>query len=220
MAGRFVTFEGGEGVGKSTQVARLAERLRARGDEVVATREPGGSPRAERLREAVLSGAAKPMGPLAETILIASARADHVETAIRPALQRGAWVLCDRFVDSTRAYQGALGGVDRAAIMALEQVATGGRMPDLTLILDAPAETGLARARRRSGEGASPDRFEAEDLEFHQRLRRAFADIARANPKRCVVIAADAPTDEVADRIWAVVSERYGLAAAPSESPA
>lgn len=214
MSGRFVTFEGGEGVGKSTQIRRLAPRLKDLGHEVVLTREPGGSPRAERLREALLGGAAKRFGAFAETALIASARADHVDTVIRPALTRGATVLCDRFIDSTRAYQGALGGVSEPLIDALELVAAHGARPMLTVILDAPVERGLARARARAGEGAAADRFEAEDLGFHQRLRETFVAIARREPERCVLVDATGSEEAVAGRIWDVVWRRLGLDAA------
>jgi dTMP kinase len=207
-AGRFVTFEGGEGTGKSTQLRLLAARLRKLGREVVVTREPGGSPRAERLREVLLSGAAKRFGPIAETLLIASARADHVDRVIRPALGGGADVLCDRFTDSTRAYQGALGGVEPRLLRSLEQVAAPGLAPDLTIILDAPAETGLARARRRAANGAPADRFESEDAGFHGRLREAFASIARAEPSRCVLIDAEGEIDEVAERVWSAIERR------------
>jgi dTMP kinase len=212
MAGRFVTFEGGEGVGKSTQLRRLAAWLKQLGHEVVTTREPGGSPRAESLRKVLLSGAAKRFGPVAETVLIASARADHVDRVIRPALDRGAIVLCDRFTDSTRAYQGALGGVSVELVRTLEQVAAPGVAPDLTIVLDAPAERGLARARRRSGEGAMADRFEAEDAAFHERLRDAFVAIARAEPERCVLVDAEGAEEEVAERVWRAARERLGLA--------
>lgn len=210
MAGRFVTFEGGEGVGKSTQIRRLAERLADLGEDVVLTREPGGSARAEQLRETLLSGKAKRFGVFAETTLIASARADHVDKVIRPALKRGAIVLCDRFIDSTRAYQGALGGLSADALGALERVATAGVRPDLTLILDAPTERGLQRARER-GKGAAADRFEAEDASFHERLRLAFRDIAAAEPDRCALIDAEAPVDVVAKRVWDIVSRRLDL---------
>ncbi|MET0314198.1 MAG: dTMP kinase [Hansschlegelia sp.] len=220
MAGRFITFEGGEGVGKSTQVRRLAVRLRETGAEVVTTREPGGSPRAEVLRSVLLSGAAKPFGPTAETMLIASARADHVDRVIRPALARGAWVLCDRFIDSTRAYQGTLGEVDAGVIAALERVATEGARPGLTVVLDAPAATGINRARARAGEGALADRFEAEDASFHERLREAFVAIARAEPGRCVLVDASGSEEDVAQRVWTAFAARYGEALAPSGAEA
>jgi dTMP kinase len=211
MRGRFITFEGGEGVGKSTQVTRLAERLSGLGREVVATREPGGTPRAERLRAALLSGGARRFGPFAETLLLASARADHVDAVIRPALERGADVLCDRFADSTRAYQGVAGGVDQASIEALERLAVRDTTPDLTLVFDAPVSVGLQRARSRLGEGASADRFEAEDAGFHERLRDAFLDIALREPQRCVLIDATAAPDAVAESVWASVSRRFGI---------
>ncbi|MDR4306964.1 dTMP kinase [Chelatococcus sambhunathii] len=210
MAGRFVTFEGGEGVGKSTQIRRLAERLRDLAHDVVLTREPGGSPRAERLRETLLSGGAKRFGTFAETTLIASARADHVDRVIRPALQRGAIVLCDRYVDSTRAYQGSLGGLDKASIRSLERVATAGAWPDLTVILDAPVERSLERVANRA-QGAAGDRFESEGRDFHGRLRAAFVEIAREEPERCVLVDAEGPEPVVAGRVWDVVSRRLGL---------
>jgi dTMP kinase len=205
--GRFVTFEGGEGVGKSTQVERLRGRLGALGREVVVTREPGGSPRAEAIRASILAGRAKPFGPLAEAALFSAARADHLDRLIRPALARGAVVLCDRFADSTRAYQGALGDLDARLIRALERVVVGDTRPDLTILLDAPAQTGLARARRRRG-GAAADRFEAEEGTFHERLRRAFLDLAAAEPGRFVVVDADRPPEAVEDEVWAAVEGR------------
>ncbi|MBY0298128.1 MAG: dTMP kinase [Methylobacterium sp.] len=207
--GVFVTFEGGEGAGKSTQVARLAERLRRGGREVVTTREPGGSPRAEQIRTALLAGAAKPYGPFAEALLFSAARLDHLDTLIRPALARGAVVLCDRFADSTRAYQGAAGGVDPEGVAALERIVVGRTRPDLTLILDLPAEAGLARARRRDlGSARGPDRFEAEALSFHQRLREAFRAIAAAEPRRCALIDAAGDPDAVAAAVRATVAGR------------
>lgn len=209
-AGCFITFEGGEGAGKSTQIARLATWLRTGADgprEVVTTREPGGSPRAERIRGAVLSGIAKPYGPFAEALLFAAARLDHLATLIRPGLARGAIVLCDRFSDSTRAYQGAAGGVDAETLAALERVVVGATRPDLTLILDLPPEIGLARARRRD-RAQGPDRFEAEAVSFHQRLRAAFLAIAAAEPARCVVIDAQDAPDAVAQAIRAAVASR------------
>ncbi|AWB24734.1 dTMP kinase [Methylobacterium currus] len=213
--GCFITFEGGEGAGKSTQIARLAAWLRAGTDglpgprEVVTTREPGGSPRAERIRAAVLSGVAKPHGPFAEALMFAAARLDHLATLIRPGLARGAIVLCDRFSDSTRAYQGAAGGVDEATLAALERVVVGATRPDLTLILDLPPETGLTRARQRDRAAArGPDRFEAEALGFHERLRAAFLAIAAAEPARCAVIDAREAPDRVAQAIRSTVAAR------------
>jgi dTMP kinase len=207
--GRFITFEGGEGVGKSTQLTRLAAHLRARGFEVVTTREPGGTPKAEALRTVLLSGRIAPLGPLAEASLFAAARLDHVERLIRPALLRGAYVLCDRFTDSTRAYQGARGGVDAQKLDLLEKAAVGEVRPDLTLILDLASGEGLARAAaRRQTAGLRADRFEAEDDGFHDGLRRAFLDIAEQEPERCCVIDAGQPVDEVARTIRQIVDAR------------
>ncbi|WP_043538776.1 dTMP kinase [Salinarimonas rosea] len=214
MGARFITFEGGEGTGKSTQVGRLAARLRADGHEVVATREPGGSPHAEDLRRAILSGEAKALGPFAEALLFARARQDHVAATIRPALDRGAIVLCDRFSDSTRAYQGAAGAVPEPLIVALERWAVGETRPDLTLILDLPVATALARAAaRRAGQGGAiggnaADRFEGEDRAFHEKLREAFHVIAAREPERCVVIDASGDVDTVAARVAAAVLPR------------
>src|SRR5215469_84570 len=158
MHGRFITLEGGEGAGKSTQAQRLAARLRGLAISVVVTREPGGSAGADIMRHVLLSGAAKPLGPVAETLLFAAARDDHVRTTIAPALAQGRWVVCDRFIDSTRVYQGTLGAVDLKLIRGLERLTVSDTMPDLTLILDLPPETGLARATKRRG-GAAADRF-------------------------------------------------------------
>ena len=166
--GRFITFEGGEGAGKSTQLKRLAARLEAAGREVVATREPGGSPGAESIRDIVLKGEADRWSPVTETLLMYAARRDHVERVIRPALERGAFVVCDRFADSTRAYQGAAGGTDPALIAALETHILGGTRPDLTLIFDLPVELGLERAVARPG---AEMRFESKGMAFHERLR-------------------------------------------------
>src|SRR5512141_1605544 len=172
MRGRFITFEGGEGSGKSTHAKRLAEKLRSLGLEVVLTREPGGSPGAEIIRHILLSGLTKPLGPETEAILFAAARDDHVRATIRPALAAGKWVICDRFIDSTRVYQGVLGKVDAKLIRGLERVTVGAVMPDLTFLLDVPANVGLARAKTRRGAG-SADRFEAESVEYHEALREA-----------------------------------------------
>jgi dTMP kinase len=207
VRGRFITFEGGEGVGKSTQVERLKRRLEAEGIEVVATREPGGSPKAERIREMLLRGDAKRFGALGEAILFSAARADHLEQRIRPALEGGAFVLCDRFADSTRAYQGALGALDAAVLAALERVIVAETRPDLTLVLDAPAALGLARASARRGEGGA-DRFEGEDRGFHERLRQAFLDIAEQERDRCVVVDASTNPDVVEAAVWGIVESR------------
>ncbi|MCO5157144.1 MAG: dTMP kinase [Aquamicrobium sp.] len=191
--GIFITFEGGEGAGKSTQIARLATSLREMGHEVVVTREPGGSPGAEAVRHVILSGAAEPFGPAMEAILFAAARADHIDQVIRPAVARGAIVLCDRFVDSSRVYQGVTGNLEPAFMQALETVTVAGMMPDLTVVLDLDPEEGMRRAAKRRGDEAA-DRFEKEALAIHRRRREAFLEIARAEPGRCVVIdAARAP---------------------------
>jgi dTMP kinase len=205
--GRFITLEGGEGAGKSTQLKRLGERLRAFGLEVVATREPGGSPGAEAIRELVLNGAADRWSAVTETLLMYAARRDHIERVIEPALVRGAWVVCDRFADSTRAYQGAGGGTDPALIAALEAQVLGETRPDLTLIFDIPPETGLERAQARGGEM----RFESKGLAFHQRLREGFLAIARAEPGRCALIDASGSIDAVEAAVWAAVQDRLAV---------
>jgi dTMP kinase len=214
MRGKFITFEGGDGTGKSTQAAMLALRLEALGIAVQLTREPGGSPGAEIIRHVLLSGAAKPLGPDVEAMLFAAARDDHVRCTIRPALESGKWVICDRFIDSTRVYQGILGEVDERLIKSLERVSIGDLAPDLTVVLDLPVDTGRKRTKRRRGR-AAPDRFEAEDLQFHQKLREAFRTVAAAEPQRCVVIDASAAKDAVARQIWNVVGARFDPATAP-----
>ncbi|MCK0197810.1 dTMP kinase [Ancylobacter sp. 6x-1] len=216
--GVFITLEGGEGAGKSTQSRRLAERLRGLGHEVVTTREPGGSPGAEIIRHVLLSGAAKPLGPEAEAVLFSAARADHLDVTIRPALAQGAVVICDRFADSTRAYQGAAGSVDHRFIRALEEVTVGETRPDLTLVLDLPPEDGLARAEARAPGAA--DRFESEAITFHQRLREAFRMLAQEEPTRCVLIDARADVDTVAARIWQAVEEKLRVRLSLSEAAA
>ena len=205
--GLFITFEGGEGSGKSTQIRVLADRLAATKQRAIVTREPGGSPGAEIMRHLVLSGMGKLLGPEAETLLFAAARDDHVQTVIKPALDQGIWVLCDRFSDSTRAYQGRLGQIDPRILNAMERVTIGDLKPDLTLILDVPVEIGMRRAAARRGSGA-PDRFEAEDVSFHQKLRDAFRRIAEDEPQRCVLIDANADADSVAAAVWAALRER------------
>jgi dTMP kinase len=207
--GRFITLEGGEGVGKSTQARLLAERLGGAGREVVVTREPGGSPGAESIRELLVHGPVERWSPMSETLLMYAARRDHIERLIAPALDRGAWVVCDRFLDSTRAYQGAGGGAPTELIAALEAAVIGELSPDLTLVLDLPSETGLDRASRR-GEAA---RFEAKGAAFHTRLRQAFLDIAAREPERCLVLDAGGAVETVRARIWAAVAARLADAA-------
>ena len=203
--GKLITFEGGEGAGKSTQVSLLVERLKSAGRHAVATREPGGSPAAEEIRETLLSGKIKPFGPFAEALLFSIARQDHVDTVISDALARGQWVVCDRFLNSTRAYQGVTGGVPAPVISALERLTLHGLMPNLTIVLDIPVEEGLARARRRR---TTPDRFESQDFGQHERIRKAFLDIAEEEPARCVVIDARKPEALVAEDVWEAVAER------------
>jgi dTMP kinase len=206
--GRFVSFEGGEGSGKSTQIRMLAERLDAAKLRAIVTREPGGSPGAEIIRHLLLSGMGKLLGPDAETLLFAAARDDHVRTVIKPALSQGVWVLCDRFSDSTRAYQGRLGKVAPEIMNAMERVTIGDLKPDLTLILDVPVEVGMQRAAARRGSGV-PDRFEAEDVKFHQKLRDAYRQIAADEPKRCILIDANADANTVAASVWAALRNRF-----------
>jgi dTMP kinase len=206
--GRFITFEGGEGSGKSTQIKILAERLSAAKLRSIVTREPGGSPGAEIIRHLVLSGMGKLLGAEGETLLFAAARDDHVRTVIQPALNQGIWVLCDRFSDSTRAYQGSVGKVSSSILNAMERVTIGDLKPDLTIVLDVPVEVGIERASLRRGT-ASPDRFEAEDLQFHRELREAYRQIAAAEPLRCVLIDASAEPTIVAGRVWAALRDRF-----------
>ena len=216
---KFITFEGGEGSGKSTQALLLQAALSARGVDATFTREPGGTPFAEEIRNFLLFGPGRmqPGTALAEALLFYAARADHVQRKIRPALDSGTWVICDRFADSTRAYQGAAGGVPAAQLLDLERVVLAGLTPDLTFVLDLPAETGLARAEARrlrelAPQSVTPERdlFEDRDLLFHQRLRAGFKDIARAEPKRCVLIDASRPTDVIAADIARAIETRWG----------
>lgn len=213
--GRFITFEGGEGAGKSTQIARLAERLKRAEVVFLTTREPGGSPLAERVRELLLDPEAGERSPLTETLLFSAARSDHVERVIAPALRAGQWVLSDRFADSTRAYQGAADGVSGDVLSSLEDMVVAGTRPDFTVLLDLPAEEGLRRACARANEvtpDGAQDRFELRDKAFHERLRSGFLDIARAEPERFVVIDAMDDVDAIADAIWDAVRQRFGVA--------
>lgn len=205
--GPFITFEGGDGAGKSTQIGRLAAHLSAAGCDVVATREPGGSSGAEAIRALLVSGAVDRWSPIAEALLMFAARADHLEKTINPARARGAVVLCDRFADSTMAYQGIAGALGRDAVEALTRIVVGDDGPVLTFILDTPVDVGLARAGKRGGD----NRFEAKGAAYQERVRQAFLDIAAAEPKRCVVVDATAPAVEVAAKIAAVVKERLGI---------
>jgi dTMP kinase len=209
--GRFISFEGGEGSGKSTQIKKLAERLEAAKLRVILTREPGGSPGAEVIRHLLLSGMGKLLGAEAETLLFAAARDDHVQ----PALAQGTWVLCDRFSDSTRAYQGKVGQVQPGILNAMERVTIGDLKPDLTIILDVPVDVGLKRAAARRGT-AAPDRFESEDLKFHQDLRDAYREIAGAEPARCVLIDASGDANTVAASVWTTLRDRFFSTAATS----
>jgi dTMP kinase len=204
MQGRFITFEGGEGAGKSTQIARAAAWLRARDVEVVLTREPGGTPRAERLRTMLLERDAEPMPQACELLLMFAARATHLDNLVRPAITRGAWVLCDRFTDATYAYQGGGRGMPQAQIDALVGIVHADLWPDLTLLLDLPVAAGLARAAHRNG-ADGPDRFETEQQAFFERVRAAYRERARAEPGRFRVIDAARPPDEVASGIEAAL---------------
>lgn len=212
-AGRFITFEGGEGTGKSTQARRLADFLRAAGCDVVLTREPGGTPFAEQVRGLILSEQTAPHGPIAEALLFFAARSDHVVAFIRPALARGAWVVCDRFSDSTRVYQGVAGAMRAEAIEALDRIVVGATQPDLTLILDMDPTEGLARAAERrvahGGNPAAADPYEQRDVAYHRRLREGYLKIAQGHPARCCLVDGAGTADEVERRVRAVVLQRF-----------
>jgi len=205
--GKFITLEGGEGAGKSTQITRLAERLIACGIDVVTTREPGGSPGAEKIRKLLVTGEPGRWSPLTEALLNYAARNDHLNKRIRPALDEGAWVISDRFADSTRAYQGSAESIPADAIEALDAMVVGSTQPDLTLILDLPVEVGLSRATH--GADGDENRFERKGKAFHEHLRKAYLEIAKAHPKRCVVIDAAGTPEDVAEAIWGAVLKRF-----------
>jgi len=208
MSGHFITFEGGEGAGKSTQIKRIAERLRKAGYDVLMTREPGGTAGAEAVRHVVLSGAAQQFGNDMEAVLFAAARADNVEEIIKPALAKGVVVLCDRFMDSSRVYQGVSGGVDKEFLLAMERAVTEGARPNLTLIFDLPPEVGLERAADVwAGDG--PDRFEKDDLSLHEERRQGFLQIAKEEPDRCIIIDAAQPLKDVSKSLDAVIDAYF-----------
>ena len=207
-SGRFITLEGGEGAGKTTQVRLLVDRLAARGIAAVATREPGGAPGAEDIRQLLVSGDTARWQPMTEALLHTAARVEHVANLVRPKLLSGTWVVSDRYVDSTRAYQGSAQGVGAEAVLALHDLALGGLMPDLTLVLDLPVEQGLARARNRAG---GEDRYERMGAAFHTRLRDAFRAMAEAEPGRCVLVDAAGDVDLVAARLWSILASRFNL---------
>ncbi len=212
MAGKFITLEGGEGAGKSTQVPRLAAHLERAGHTVCITREPGGAPGAEAIRKLLVTGDPGRWDAEAETLLHSAARRSHLTDTIRPALARGEWVVCDRFADSTLAYQGYVGGVDKGFISEIYAEVAGDLTPDLTLILDLPPEAGLARAQARSqARGEGEDRYERMGLSFHQRLRAAYLEIAANEPDRCMVVDADGDMETVAARIKSAVGDRLEI---------
>ena len=205
-AGIFITLEGGEGAGKSTQLKLLGERLAAHGIDIVRTREPGGVPSAETIRELLVNGAADKWHPLTETLLHFAARHEHILRLVQPALENGQWVLCDRFADSTTAYQGYAHKIDLETIATLFRLAVGNLEPNLTIILDLPVEVGLERAEDR---GIGGNRYEQMGTEFHQRLRHGFLQIAANNPRRCSIVDATQSIEEISGNIMALVEERF-----------
>ncbi|WP_374466692.1 dTMP kinase [Ferrovibrio sp.] len=210
--GRFITLEGGEGAGKSTQIRLLADRLAERGIETLLTREPGGTAGAEAIRSLLVTGEPDRWDAMTETLLHYAARRAHVEKTVKPALSRGAWVISDRFADSTMAYQGYAGAVGRDVVAALHKLVLGDFAPDLTLVLDLPVATGLARAKQRMhGHKAAEDRYERMGRDFHEKLRDAFRDIAAREPQRCHLIDANHDVDSVAVALWQVVVARFSL---------
>ena len=214
--GRFITLEGGEGAGKSTQAKRLAAALAARGVEAVLTREPGGTPGAEDIRALLVTGDPARWDAMTETLLHYAARCAHVEKMVKPALARGTWVISDRFADSTMAYQGYAGSVGRDAVAGLYKLVLGDFQPDLTLVLDLPVETGLQRARQRmqgqvQSAALAEDRYERMGLTFHESLRAAFHDIAAREPQRCRLIDAGGDPDQVAAALWQAVAAKFNL---------
>jgi len=214
LKARFITFEGGEGVGKSTQVRLLKEKLEKLDINVIATREPGGTKKAEAIRSFILEGKSENWGPEAEAILFASARLDHMNELIAPNLKKGNWVISDRFHDSTRAYQGLTSGVKENLIATLEELALNGHSPDITILLDMDPKIAFERVAMRdarAGLTGQSDRFEKEDLGWHSSLRNGFLKIAKNNAKRFVIIDANANEDEIAKAVWKAVSKKFPL---------
>jgi dTMP kinase len=207
--GLFITLEGGEGAGKSTLALGLKGKFERVGRSVVLTREPGGTPKGEEIRKVLLAGIAQRLGPMAEMLLFASARDEHLKQIIRPALEKRQVVICDRFSDSTRAYQGYVGGVERSLVERLDKVVVDDTQPDLTFILDVPVEVGLARVRMRAGRA---DRFENEALNFHRKLRAAFFDIAQRFPERCIVLDGEQSKEAILEKAWDTLAERQAFA--------
>ena len=207
-SGKFITFEGGEGSGKSTQLGLLANALEATGHEVVTTREPGGTEGAEQIRNLLVHGAVDRWPPMTEALMHFAARVDHLEQTIQPALEAGSWVLCDRFADSTLAYQGGGHGLGLGRVSALQNLIIGGFKPDLTIVLDIGVEEGLARAFGRAG---AEDRYERMDVDFHRRIRDSFLQIANEDPDRCTVIDADRSVELVQEDVRSAVGHRFDL---------
>ncbi len=203
--GRFISFEGGEGVGKSTQIGAVSARLREHGIDVVVTREPGGSPGGEAIRDLLLHSPDDSWLPESEALLFAAARSDHVARCVRPALEAGSWVLCDRFIDSTRAYQGGGSGLADADIMALHRIGSGGLLPDRTLLLNLTSEE--AQARRLARQLDRPDRFEDRQAAFHARVHARFIELAASEPERIRIVDAAGPVDAVTGRLMALLSD-------------
>lgn len=205
---KFITFEGGEGSGKSTQIRLLADHLSEKGLDCVTTREPGGTESGDAIRKILVTGENRRWSPESEALLHSAARHSHLTKTIWPALRRGAWVISDRFADSTMAYQGIAMGLGEDSIKWLYEFTVGKLSPDLTLILDLPVEVGLARALKR---GSNENRYEKMELDFHQRVRMAFLEIAKSNPSRCIVVDAQSKVDEVQQKIISAVTERFDV---------
>lgn len=207
----FITIEGGEGAGKSSQIELLKKKFIQLGHKVLITREPGGTAGAEAVRHVLLSGAAENLGPDMEAILFSAARSDHVDNVIKPALKKKQIVICDRFFDSTRVYQGVTGNVSMALLKSLEKIACGSIWPDLTLVLDLDPELGMERASKRRGKSDEPDRYEKESIALQRERRDGFLDIANKEPDRCAVIDASGTIDAVSKRIWSQVNKRLEI---------